>query len=176
MDQQTMEVDYGNVKKESLIKEKEEKNKMVNGTDMSVQNLGSRDKVKKKIIETIQGDEVNFMAISKERVQVLINLEKRAEDLHRNLSYSFVIAVNRVKERIVLSQEGQDPDMISDSPIKGSRIRKPVCQSVHAENFPFNIKNSKVKKNKFSNYDKVIESDGDLLRDKGDNTINCMLK
>ncbi|WOL20111.1 hypothetical protein Cni_G28913 [Canna indica] len=94
-------------------------------------------------------------------IPVQVNFEKNVEALHKKLSNTFVIAVNKVIENESSQHEGANIDFNFHEGKKDSRIRKFVNQTIHLSNFPLDLKQNKAKKKRFSKDLSVVSSDGD---------------
>ncbi|WOL00060.1 hypothetical protein Cni_G08773 [Canna indica] len=87
-----------------------------------------------------------FKSSKQSSVPVKVNLEKNVKDLHRKLTDTFSIAVNKIQLMENNQMETEDTDSYILSQDKENKIRKSVSQVAQVNSFLFNLKQNRAQK------------------------------
>ncbi|WOL07231.1 rRNA methyltransferase [Canna indica] len=106
------------------------------------------------------------MTFEKEPVLVQIEVEKALKSFHRNLTDTFVIAMEKVKEKVTSTKEDTDEKMSAYSDFGDSITRKAFSQNIHIDSYPFNLSQSRAKKKKVAKEDRWTEDEETHLNEE----------
>ncbi|WOL14236.1 hypothetical protein Cni_G23016 [Canna indica] len=123
-EKENMELDalnkVGNEKVDSAIMKEAGKKTILEGrgNELRTNHVGRKDNKKEVLTELWKEKEYSFKASHMEPVQLQVKIEKEMEKMHKKLTDTMAIEVNKIKDRCLI-QEGLDTEMIEASQGRG---------------------------------------------------------